>query len=196
MSSHCILSRVCKWLLQFVATSFRDCFVLLFPGQLKCTCRQTCCKSGLSSHTRKVSPALCGIMATKNSLQELMLQVHCELQSYAVLCLAPCAVCHALRIYLEFVSFTWYWKTRHRNSHIALHTSHFTHRAYLSLHIHVSHFTSRNSHSCLIHRFLALHFAFVSCTLHGCETSMKFETWAQSVRYELKMRNTSAKYEN
>lgn len=106
MSSHCILSRVCKWLLQFVATSFRDCFVLLFPGQLKCTCRQTCCKSGLSSHIRKVSPALCGIMATKNSLQELMLQVHCELQSYAVLCLAPCAVCHALRIYLEFVSFT------------------------------------------------------------------------------------------
>lgn len=190
MSSHCILSRVCKWLLQFVATSFRDCFVLLFPGQLKCTCRQTCCKSGLSSHTRKVSPALCGIMATKNSLQELMLQVHCELQSYAVLCLAPCAVCHALRIYLEFVSFTWYWKTRHRNSHIALHTSRLSLTPHSRLALHVSQFAlvCHTSLPCLTLRIRVLHFARLRDKHEVRDMSAKCKIRTQNAKHECEVR--------
>lgn len=112
-----------KWLLQFVAKSFSDSVVLLFPGQLKCMYRQTCCKSGLSSHTRRVSPPLFGIMASEKSLQKLIVQVHCHLKLYAVLRLAV----RAIRL-LHF-AFTYRPNSPSSLRHlIVLRTSLFTHR--------------------------------------------------------------------
>lgn len=165
-----------KWLLQFVAKSFSDSVVLLFPGQLKCMYRQTCCKSGLSSHTRRVSPPLFGIMASEKSLQKLIVQVHCHLKLYAVLRLAVRAIrlLHFAFTYrpnspsslrhLKFLFFTGHSKTRHRTSHFALHTLHFTYCAYhpnLSFHIHVPQFA------------LPFNVAFISFTSRGCEANTK-----------------------
>lgn len=180
-----------------VAISFMDRVVFRFPGQSKCMYRQTCCKSGLSSHTRKALPPLCGIMATEKSLQKLIVQVHCQLQLYAVPRLPFCAIrlvhfaftsrnSHSSLWHLKFVIFTWHSKTLHHSLHIALHSSHFTHRASL-IAFHTSLFTYRTSHMALVS-----HFTFAARNLH-CFPRRSHDLHFSRWRDKHELRDTRAK---
>ena len=171
--------------------------------------RQTCCKSGWSLHTRKASPPLCGIMATEISLQQQILQVHCELLACVVLCLALFAVwvmhfaftsrnSRSSFRYLEFVPCRVRDIERHN---IVLHTSHFTHHS-LHIALHTLYFTHRTSHLALVshssltsHERLALHdirtlvsyIASLPRTAHWCLALWTVARQTQSTILECKV---------
>ena len=174
---------------------FHELFCPSFSGQLKCMCRQTCCKLGLSSHTRRALPLLFGIMATEKSLQKLIVQVHvhCELRPSAVLRFAV----HATRLlhfactsrnsrsslwHLKFVFSPSYIQRRHRTLHIALHTSHFTNCARVSLRIDVPQFAlPSTSRSCLSLNAVARQTQSIRLVLANCECENENEPLSSAV---------------
>ena len=217
MASHCILPRLCNLLRQVSGTVlpffFSRSFEVYVPPDLL--------QIGMViTHKKSITTLVWhhgygDLTTAANTAGTLWTSSVCCAVSRPF-----CRLGHAFRIHfsqfpfvfpvsrVRAVSSSWYWKTQHRTSHIALHaslfthrtshivlyTSHFTPRTRLSL---VSHFTwtartSRYSHSCLIHCFFASYCALVSCTLDGCETNTKHDSRVQSVR----TRNLSGKYEN